>query len=262
MGITRADKIYEILKTAPNRRLSIGDIGRKLVDVYGDDPLLLVGKPTVYSTVRGDNNTHMANGRVQRFNYSGDGSEQSGLISIAENGEVISISDEKDISISIDLLTCSESNIEEVKTLDIDDKMIDLVYKAIDIAVKYEAASQGTRKMPITGEVGEVLICKQMGLRIIADFQSAGVDAIDQDGLNVQIKTRRESQDEPKCNHVRIGRFSEHSFDYALLGILDKHYRLREIWKAKYSELKPVIDAEKKRNPNMSSFKKVAERIF
>jgi len=272
MVATRSDNIYEILQSAPCKRLSIEDIRRKLVLDFNDSPVKLEG-PTLYSTVRGDNNTRLSNGNAKRFNYSGDGSEVSGYVALAEsgastdikenNGDVkvennIDMTEEKIVN-PVTTLACDQ---QKIATLNIDDKMIDLVYKAIDIAVKYEAASQGIRKMPITGEIGEVLICKQLGLNLIADFLSAGFDALDNNGLKVQIKTRRESQEEPKGNHVRIGRFSEHYYDYALLGILDKQYRLREVWRAEYADLKPIIDNEKRRNPNMSAFKRVAKRIL
>ncbi len=268
---TRSDNIYKILHSSPCNRLSIEDIRKKLVLDYGDSPAKVAG-PTVYATVRNYNNTCLANGIKKVFNYSGDGSEASGYVSLAVSEPI----DRKDNDIvkyvgnsiyntkeyDVESACNKASNGQEIQTLQIDDQMMDLVYKAIDIAVKYEDASRGIRKMPITGEIGEVLICKQLGLNLIADFLSAGVDAIDKSGLKVQIKTRRESQDEPKGNHVRIGRFSEHYFDYALLGILDKQYRLREVWKAEYVDLKPIIDNDKKRNPNMSSFKRVAKRIL
>ena len=262
MGIvaTRSDNIYKILQSSPCNRLSIEDIRKKLVLDYGDSPAKVAG-PTVYATVRNYNNTCLANGIKKVFNYSGDGSEASGYVSLAVSKPI----DGKHYNTKeydVESVCNKASNSQEIQTLQIDDQMMDLVYKAIDIAVKYEDASRGIRKMPITGEIGEVLICKQLGLNLIADFLSAGVDAIDKSGLKVQIKTRRESQDEPKGNHVRIGRFSEHYFDYALLGILDKQYRLREVWKAEYVDLKPIIDNDKKRNPNMSSFKRVAKRIL
>lgn len=257
---TRSDNIYKILQSSPCNRLSIEDIRKKLVLDYGDSPEKVAG-PTVYATVRNYNNTCLANGIKKVFNYSGDGSEDSGYVSLAVSKPI----DGKHYSTKeydVESICNKASTGQEIQTLQIDDQMMDLVYKAIDIAVKYEDASRGIRKMPITGEIGEVLICKQLGLNLIADFLSAGVDAIDKSGLKVQIKTRRESQEKPKGNHVRIGRFSEHYFDYALLGILDKQYRLREVWKAEYVDLKPVIDNDKKRNPNMSSFKRVAKRIL
>lgn len=269
---TRSDNIYEILQSAPCQRMTIVDIRRNLVLNYADS-LQKVAGATIYSTVRGNNNVRVTNGKAKRFNYSGDGSEASGYISLAESGEKINIEYEpkfetdtlnsEDIVKTVQDLDCNdqEINYQEIKTLIIDDKMMDLVYKAIEIAVKYEEVSRGTRKMPITGEIGEILICKQLGLNLIADFQFAGIDAVDKSGLKVQIKTRREDQDKQKGNQFRIGRFSEHYFDYALVGILDKKYRLREVWRAEYADLKPIIDNDKKRNPNMSSFKRVAERV-
>lgn len=267
---TRAENIYEILRALPSARLAIADIRRKLVTEYGDSPQKVDG-PTIYATVRNFNKTCLSNGRAKVFNYSGDGSEDSGYVSIAVR-DIVKKQEQKTCSsnenfpneqqLLEDSADIAFPDTQEIKTLIIDDQLIALVYESIDIAVKYQEASHGIRKMPITGEVGEVLICKQLSLNLVADLQSAGFDAIDNDGLKVQIKTRRESQDEPKGNHVRIGRFSEHYFDYALLGILDKQYQLREVWRAEYAALKPIIDNEKRRNPNMSSFKRVAKRIL
>ena len=267
---TRAENIYEILRSLPSMRLSITDIRRKLVAEYGDSPQKLEG-PTIYATVRNFNRTRQSNGQGKIFNYSGDGSENSGYVSIA--GSISAHKQASNIDSDAPLVEAEQSisvipspivfpDTHRIATLTIDDRLLDLVYKSIDIAVKYQEASCGIRKMPITGEVGEVLICKQLNLNLVADLQSAGFDAIDNDGLKVQIKTRREGQDEPKGNHVRVGRFSEHYFDYALLGIIDRQYRLREVWRSEYADLKPVIDKEKRRNPSMSSFKRVAKRIL
>jgi len=60
----------------------------------------------------------------------------------------------------------------------------------------------------------------------------------------------------------RTSSFSKHEFDYALLVLLDHKYQLCEIWRADYNKLKPIIEKHKRRNPNLSSFKRVGEKIF
>jgi len=149
-----------------------------------------------------------------------------------------------------------------LETITVDDRLINKLKSAIDAALQYETITQGKRKLGITGEVGELLVCRQLGLRLVLDSRSEGFDAIDKDGLRVEIKARRsESKGLPR-DAGRTSRFSEHEFDYALLGLLDHEYELCQIWRADYNKLNPVISKQKRRDPSLSSFKHVAERIF
>jgi len=152
--------------------------------------------------------------------------------------------------------------VETPKTIKIDDKLINTIKSTINVALEYEAATNGKRKLGITGEVGEVLVCHQLGLRLVLDSRSEGFDAVDKDSLLVQIKTRRgESEGLPR-DAGRTGIFSKHEFDYALLALLDNKYELCEIWQVDYNKLKPIIEKQKRRQPNLSSFKRVGEKIF
>ena len=144
----------------------------------------------------------------------------------------------------------------------VDSELLEKVEQAIQAALDYEIATKGARRLGITGEVGEVLICQQLKLRMMADPRSEGYDAIDTVGTRVQIKTRRsETGDTPK-NSGRLSRFSEHKYDYALLGLLDSQYRLTKIWRADYKTIEPIISKQKRRNPSLSSFIRVAHRVF
>ena len=147
----------------------------------------------------------------------------------------------------------------EVETITVGDKLFEKIQTAIDAALSYETQTRGKRKLGITGEVGEVLVCyhlrRTLGLRLVLDSRSEGFDAIDKDGLHVQIKTRRSESEGLPRDAGRTSRFSEHRFDYALLGLLDHNYQLREVWRADYDKLKPVIKKQKRRNPPLSSFK-------
>ncbi len=150
----------------------------------------------------------------------------------------------------------------EVKTIHIDDKIIEKIKIAIDAALDYETQVLGKRKLGITGEVGEILVCYHLRLRLVLDSRSEGFDAIDKNGLRIQIKTRRsESEGLPK-DGGRTGRFSKHRFDYALLGLLDHDYKLCEVWHADYDKLKPIIDKQKRQDPSISSFKRIGTKIF
>ena len=148
------------------------------------------------------------------------------------------------------------------ETVKVDNKLINKVKSAIDVALEYEAATNGKRKLGITGEVGEVLVCYQLGLKLVLDSRSQGFDAIDKGGLRVQIKTRRSESEGLPSNSGRTGRFSKHEFDYALLALLDNKYELCEIWQADYKELKPIIEEANRRAPNLSSFIHVGKLIF
>ena len=147
-------------------------------------------------------------------------------------------------------------------TIKVDDALLGKVRSAIDGALAYERAVNGTRKLGITGEVGELLVCHCLGLRLVADPRSEGFDAVDRDGQRVEIKTRRSESDGLPSDVGRISRFSAHEFDYALLVLLTPHYEIAEVWRAEYAALKPIIDAQKRRNPNLASFKRVGRRIL
>ncbi len=147
-------------------------------------------------------------------------------------------------------------------TIEIDDKLISIIKSAINVALEYETATNRKRKLGITGEVGEVLVCHKLGLKLVLDSRSEGFDAIDRDGLRVQIKTRRSESEGLPRDAGRTSIFSKHEFDYALLALLDHKYELCEIWRAGYNKLKPIIEKQKRRNPPLSSFKGVGEKIF
>ena len=149
-----------------------------------------------------------------------------------------------------------------MNAISIDDNIMSKVKEAIKAALEYEAATNGKRKLGITEEIGEVLACYQLGLKLVLDAQSKGFDAIDNNRLSVQIKSRRSESEGLPRDAGRTGSFSKHPFDYALLVLLDHKYKLCEIWRAEYKKIKPLIEKQKRRNPNLASFKRVAKKIF
>ena len=153
-------------------------------------------------------------------------------------------------------------NMANLKTITVDGELINKLKPAINAALIYEAATHGKRKLGITGEVGELLACHQLGLKLVLDYLSKGFDAVTEDGLRVQIKTRRSDSEGLPRNAGRTGHFSKHEFDYALLVLLDNKYQLCEIWRADYNKLKPIIEKQKHQNPSLLSFKRVGEKIF
>ena len=129
------------------------------------------------------------------------------------------------------------------------------VKKAAEAATAYENLTN--RKLGITGEIGEVLVCDALNLRLLSDPLSAGFDAINQSGTKkYQIKSRR-------SNHARgrIGRFSEHRFDYAILAILDVNYSLVQLYQVSEKDLLPILNAQPRRNPSFRQFKRIAKEM-
>jgi len=112
------------------------------------------------------------------------------------------------------------------------------------------------RKLGITGEIGEVLVCDKLKFKLLADPITSGYDAVDNKGKKYQIKTRRGNS-----NKGRVGRFSNHKFDYAILAILDEGYKLKELYQVPFKKLEPVLRKHLRRNPSLLEFKKVADKI-
>jgi hypothetical protein len=103
---------------------------------------------------------------------------------------------------------------DKLRTMPVTKELIYKVRSAIEAALVYEEATAGRRKLGITGEVGEILACHRLGLRLVLDSRAVGFDAVDIEGAQVQIKTRRgESKGLPR-DMGRTSRFSLHAFDY------------------------------------------------
>ena len=158
--------------------------------------------------------------------------------------------------------TAQKEESDELETIEITEKVLQTVKQVIQSALEYERITGESHKLGITGEVGEILACYHLGLRLCVDPRSAGFDAVDSEGRKVQIKTRRSETDGLPKDAGRIGTFSKHSFDYALLVLLDRQYHVAEIWRAKYNDVSPLIEKQKRRNPNLSLFKKISKRIW
>lgn len=156
----------------------------------------------------------------------------------------------------------SESQPGEPKAVSVTPEMLAAVRQAIAAAGAYEKATGGRRKLGLTGEIGEVLCCHTLGLKLCVDSRSQGFDAMSVQGHRVQIKTRRSESPGLPRDAGRVGTFSKHDFDYALLVLLDSEYRVAEIWRAEHDEIAGLISSQKRRNPNLASFKRKARRVW
>jgi hypothetical protein len=135
----------------------------------------------------------------------------------------------------------------------ITDKIIDKVNEIIKLALDYEESTG--RRLGVTGEIGEVLVCQKLGLSLIANRNNAGYDALDESGkIKYQIKTRR-------TGGTRVGRFSSHDFDYFIFAILDKNYNLNRLYKISFDEIKLLIEENPKRNPSVTRVVSLATEI-
>lgn len=148
-----------------------------------------------------------------------------------------------------------------MKTIPITSKIKKVVIDVIRIAILYEKLTG--RKLGITGEVGEILVCshkkfKPLGLKLLSDPISAGYDAVDKRGNCYQIKARRGG----KTNAARLSRFSNHKFHFAVLAIFDKNYKIKELWQVSYKKLLPIIQKCTHRNPSLGQFKRAAKQIL
>jgi len=149
-----------------------------------------------------------------------------------------------------------------IKTIAVSDAVMDAVASVVKAELVYQRATNCGRKFGVTGEVGEILVCRALNLRMVENPRSEGFDAVDAKGRCVQIKTRRgESGDLPK-DGGRLSKFSAHECDYALLGILNSEYNLVAVWKADFAKLKPIILKHKRANPTIRQFKSIAVQVY
>jgi len=149
-----------------------------------------------------------------------------------------------------------------METISIEKNILELIQKAINVALDYEYLFKGKRKLGITGEVGEVIACAKLNLKLVLNTINEGFDAIDDEGNRIQIKCCRSETLDISPNIARVGKFSNHPFDYAILVLLGRKYEVKEIWRAEYGNIIPIIEANARRNPNIGSFKRVGKKII
>ena len=85
---------------------------------------------------------------------------------------------------------------------------------------------------------------------------------IDKNRKKVQIKAKSSNTKDFPTDRARIG-VIRHECDYVLMIILARDYSIKEVWKASYKKLKPLLIAKQKKSGiSIGSFKKVAEKIY
>ena len=138
-----------------------------------------------------------------------------------------------------------------MKTITINQTILKVVHKIILDALEYEKITG--RKLGITGEVGEILACDKLKLKLLADPLSAGYDAEDDDGNRYQIKSKRIIN-----NSGRVGTFAKHKFDCFVMILFGKKYQVTGIWKGSYKKIEPIIKRHQRRNPTVQEIKNIA----
>lgn len=143
----------------------------------------------------------------------------------------------------------------KIETIIIPTKIKNIILSASKIANKYEKLTN--RKLGITGEVGEILVCDKLKLKLVKNPQTAGFDAVDKKNKKYQIKSRRVNH-----NKGKVGKFSKHKFDYAILAVLDINYEIKKLYKVSYKKIIPIIENANQRSPSFSGFIEVADLVY
>lgn len=135
------------------------------------------------------------------------------------------------------------------------------VKDCIEAAIEYERLVG--RKLGITGEIGEMMVCnhpklKALKLALAADPIAAGYDAVDKDGKTYQIKAKRGNL----TNGAVVGKFSKYKFDFGIFIFFDKNYKAVELWSATYNTLLPAIQKNQHPVLRLGQIRKICNRIL
>jgi hypothetical protein len=86
-----------------------------------------------------------------------------------------------------------------------------------------------TKNNPV-GDYAEWLVSNALGMTLLSN-SSAGADAIDADGLKVQIKARRVTPDNPSRQLSALRNYEAADFDYLIAVIFDETYNILDAYK-------------------------------
>lgn len=120
------------------------------------------------------------------------------------------------------------------------------------------------KPLGITGEVGEVLAARLLGLQL-ADARQAGYDAVSSDGNRVQIKARSVFPDSKPGQRVGSIRL-DHDWDTVVLILMNQDFEPLEVFEAKRSVVERELQRRGSRARNergalaVSKFKSIGTR--
>lgn len=86
-----------------------------------------------------------------------------------------------------------------------------------------------TKNNPV-GDYAEWLVSKALNMTLLKN-SATGVDAIDSDGMKVQIKARRITPDSPSRLLSALRNYHAAEFDYLIAVIFDENYNVVEAYK-------------------------------
>jgi hypothetical protein len=86
-----------------------------------------------------------------------------------------------------------------------------------------------TKNNPV-GDYAEWLVSNALGMTLLSN-SSAGVDAIDANGMKVQIKARRVTPDNPSRQLSALRKYEAAGFDYLIAVIFDETYNVLDAYK-------------------------------
>ncbi len=149
------------------------------------------------------------------------------------------------------------------ETLKITSEIEAMARRVARVALQFEALVE--RKLGISGTVGEILVAKEFGLRLVRSDIEQGYDALDKSRRQVQIKVRRSEGSKgrslPSANSP-TSRFSTHLYDYALLAILTREYDLYEVHKASRRQIEAALTGKPRRVLSIGKFKRIGRQVY
>lgn len=148
------------------------------------------------------------------------------------------------------------------ETVEVDDELMSIVRSAIASAIAYEEAMPGRRQLGITGEIGKLLVCHTLGLRLLTDPRAKGFNALDKDGRRVWITARRSETEALPSSSGRVGTPRRDGFAWAVLALLDRQYELAEVHRGEHDDLCGIVENHSRPDLSISEFKSAAKRIL
>lgn len=123
------------------------------------------------------------------------------------------------------------------------------------------------KPLGITGEIGEYLTAKLLGLQLV-DARTAGYDAIDDNGRKIQIKCRSIPQMK-RIVGQRMGSLRlQHEWDAVALILLNERFEPQWIYEADRSSLEEALMRPGSRSRNergalaIAHFKRIGRKVW
>ena len=138
-----------------------------------------------------------------------------------------------------------------MKTISITPKILAKIKDAIKVSLEFEAMTG--KQLNITSIVGEVLACHKRKLNLVVNDINKGFDAVDNNNLKFQIKTRRFKGNQTAMTGPWLDKNNKVTFDYGILVLLEEDYSLKEMLEVKASDIQKHFN---RINSNRKSHKK------